>query len=97
MRARSEIGPNTGGNAIYPDGHIHRLHWPRRCAHVDRTDPNSLTGSEQPGRLGNPSSFGFGFVGGITDPRQILTLPGSGYFSFPDEWAACRHGRLFEL
>ena len=33
---------------------------------------------------------------GITDPRQILTLPGSGFFSFPDEWAPVlttnRHG-----
>ena len=37
---------------------------------------------EQPGAS---NTFG-GFGNSITDPRQILTLPGSGTFSFQDEW-----------
>ena len=40
-----------------------------------------MTFPEQPG-ASNPFG-GFGF---IFDPRQILTLPGSGEFSFQDEW-----------
>ncbi len=79
-QARSEIGPLPAGNAIYPTAD---LSLNGGVITETRTDPASLTNPiEMPGRdliLG-----GFSFVG---DPRQIVTLPGSGFFSFPDEWA----------
>jgi hypothetical protein len=77
--ARSEIGPLVAGNAIYPTvtqtlngGVLTQV----------RTDPATLTGVEIPGRS-------LDFAGAYTiiqDPRQIVTLPGSGFFNFQDEW-----------
>ena len=32
------------------------------------------------------SAFGGGSAFNSNDPRQIVTLPGSGFFSFPDQW-----------
>ena len=75
--ARSEIGPNAGANAVYPTVN---LALSGGVLTLTRTDPNTLTNPEEPGRIGE-------FAFAVTDPRQILTLPGSGYFSFPDEWA----------
>jgi large repetitive protein len=75
--ARSEIGPNAGANAVFPTVN---LVLSGGVVTLTRTDPNTLTFPEQPGRVGE-------FAFGVTDPRQILTLPGSGFFSFPDEWA----------
>ncbi|MHB1559808.1 MAG: S8 family serine peptidase, partial [Isosphaeraceae bacterium] len=87
---RSEIGPNAAGNAIYPgttytytNGQLIGI----------RTDPYTLPTSptqEYPGKSDPFGDFG-GFHGGNTlaggiDPRQIVTLPGSGQFSFPDQW-----------
>jgi hypothetical protein len=73
---RSEIGPNPSGDAVYPtvDQQLNDQ------AGI-RTDPNTVVAPEQPGRS-NP----FGGDGFITDPRQILTLPGSGDFGFFDEF-----------
>ncbi len=74
--ARSEIGPVSQANALYPavDQLLNSLVG-------NRTDPASLPPNEIPGR-----SNEFGGLGNVTDPRQIITLPGSGAFSFQDEW-----------
>ncbi len=77
--ARSEIGPLIAGNAIYPtttetlNGGV---------ITETRTDPATLTGVEMPGRS---LEFGGAYTD-IEDPRQIVTLPGSGFFAFADEW-----------
>ncbi len=86
---RSEIGPNAQGNAIFPTVD---LALSGGVATETRTDPNTLTYPEMPGRELTTGFFAgtagyFGFENEITDPRQIVTLPGSGFFSFPDEWA----------
>ncbi len=75
--ARSEIGPNSESNAIYPTVTLALVNG---VLTQTRTDPDALVYPEQPGRQG-----AFGFFD-TTDPRQILTLPGSGDFNFPDEW-----------
>jgi hypothetical protein len=77
--ARSEIGPLVAGNAIYPTT---TLTLSGGVLTENRTDPATLTGVEMPGR-------DLEFVGAysiIQDPRQIVTLPGSSFFAFPDEW-----------
>ncbi len=76
--ARSEIGPLPEANAIFP---AVDLTLNGGVVTETRTNPNAFPpfSSEEPGRLG-VDSFG------IEDPRQIVTLPGSGFFSFPDEW-----------
>ena len=76
--ARSEIGPLVSGNAIFP---AVSLLLSGGIATETRTDPTAFPpfSTEQPGRLG---ALAFG----VSDPRQIVTLPGSGFFSFPDEW-----------
>ncbi|AMV39418.1 Ig-like domain-containing protein [Planctomyces sp. SH-PL62] len=72
---RSEIGPNPAGNAVYP------IVTPPASglSYGPRTDPANLTGNQQAG-----ASNVRGGLGGIFDTRQILTLPGSGAYSFPD-------------
>ncbi len=76
--ARSEIGPIAGSNAIYPtvtttvNGGL---------VTQDRIDPTTLLFPALPGR----EAPGGGRTV-IDDPSEILTLPGSGFFSFPDEW-----------
>ena len=80
--ARSEIGPNAAGNAVYPTVD---LTLNGGVATETRTDAATLTFPEQPGRVGY-NSFINGSQYEPNDPRQILTLPGSGFFSFPDEW-----------
>jgi hypothetical protein len=78
-QARSEIGPLPAGNAIYPTVDISLN---GGVITETRTEPTTLTNpSEEPGR--DLFVGGFSFVG---DPRQIVTLPGSGFFSFPDEF-----------
>ena len=76
--ARSEIGPIAASNAIYPtvtttinNGLVTQI----------RTDPTTLIFPQVPGR---DDLFG-GFTE-IDDPSQIITLPGSGFFSFVDQW-----------
>ena len=81
--ARSEIGPNSSGNFVYPTVD---LTLNGGVATETRTDPATLTGPEQPGRI-TVSEDGLGSLFDIFDPRQILTLPGSGFFTFSDEWA----------
>jgi large repetitive protein len=85
---RSEIGPVAGGNAIYP-GTTLALAGGQVIG--TRTDPYTLPTGEVPGKsdlFGEYVGVGIGlfqeFLG--YDSRQIVTLPGSGYFSFPDEW-----------
>src|SRR5208337_3788968 len=78
--ARSEIGPIPGADAIYPT-----LDQLLSDEYGTRTDPSTVLYPETPGAY-NPyggfcSDFGY-----TTDPRQILTLPGSGTFEFQDEW-----------
>jgi hypothetical protein len=91
---RSEIGPLAGGNALYPDTDLSLSGGQVLGTH---TDPYTLPGLEVPGKTDVFGEFGdFFFTGTITtflnqdfelfDSRQIVTLPGSGYFSFPDEW-----------
>jgi hypothetical protein len=75
---RSEIGPLPAANAIYP---AVDLSLAGGVITETRTNPATLPLDEEPGR-DNPFG-GFGF---ISDPRQIVTLPGSGNFSFPDEF-----------
>ncbi len=74
--ARSEMGPLPEANAIYPA--LNQILTPLVG---NRTDPGTLPSNEVPGRS-NP----FGGFGLITDPRQIVTLPGGGSFGFQDEW-----------
>ncbi|MGP0067921.1 MAG: hypothetical protein ACLQGP_30550, partial [Isosphaeraceae bacterium] len=84
---RSEIGPLASGNAIYPSTN---LTLSGGQATGVRTDPTTLPSNEVPGKsdlTGEYANFfNFGFQIGSADSRQIVTLPGSGYFSFPDEW-----------
>ena len=75
--ARSEIGPNPAANAIYPTVTQSFTGNP----YGPRTDPSTLTGTQRPGAYNMQGGFGF-----ISDPRQILTLPGTGNFGFPDQW-----------
>ncbi len=85
---RSEIGPLAGGNAIYPGTDLTLANGQVTGT---RTNPAPLLpNNEVPGKSDLVGEFGgflinelfFGFV----DSRQIVTLPGSGYFSFPDQW-----------
>ncbi|OJW22580.1 MAG: hypothetical protein BGO49_00940 [Planctomycetales bacterium 71-10] len=74
---RSEIGPNPAGNAIYPTV----TQSTSGLNYGPRTDPATLTGNQLPG-----ASETFGGLEFITDPRQIVTLPGSGALGFNDLW-----------
>ena len=76
--SRSEIGPLPGGNAIFPTA---SLTLAGGVATLTRTDPTTVGLDEEPGR-----DVPFGGFEIVDDPRQIVTLPGSGFFSFPDEW-----------
>ncbi|MDR3620298.1 MAG: S8 family serine peptidase, partial [Paludisphaera borealis] len=75
--ARSEIGPNPAGDAVYPavtqpaDGSYYGT----------RTNPATLTPPLAPGASNVRGGFGQ-----VNDPRQILTLPGSNGFGFQDQW-----------
>jgi large repetitive protein len=76
--ARSEMGPLPQSNAIYPgtnqtfsNGEVIGI----------RTNFDTLPGEELPGGFDM-----FGYFGIYSDSRQLVTLPGSGYFSFDDEW-----------
>ena len=77
-QARSEIGPLAASNAIYPtvmttiNGGL---------VTQTRTDPTTLTFPAIPGRDEDAGGRSI-----ISDPSQILTLPGSGFFNFPDQW-----------
>jgi hypothetical protein len=89
--ARSEIGPNLAGNSIYPTITFQNTFGATGGTLIaDRTDPNSLSYPQEPGRDLGISDFAGEFFGGfegdISDPSQIVTLPGSGFFNFPDEW-----------
>jgi large repetitive protein len=76
--SRSEIGPLPAGNAIFPTATLQLL---AGVATLIRTDPDTVDFPQEPGR-----DIPFGYEQTIVDPRQIVTLPGSGFFSFPDEW-----------
>ncbi len=84
---RSEIGPLGSGNALYP---ATNLALAGGQAIGTRTDPTALPIGEVPGKSDLVGEFGgfngFGINGNLFDSRQIVTLPGSGYFSFPDQW-----------
>src|SRR5208282_3524756 len=80
--ARSEIGPIPGADAIYPT--VDQL---LSDEYGTRTDPATVLPPEEPGASNVRGGFG-----GITDPRQILTLPGSGELSFQDEWVPALPG-----
>ena len=83
-------GPTLKENAIFPTVN---LTLNGGVATETRTNPNSLTAPEMPGRdLISELNFDFFEFDEITDPRQIVTLPGSGFFSFPDEWAPALSG-----
>jgi hypothetical protein len=77
-QARSEIGPLPAGNAIFPTVNV-TLNG--GVLTEVRTDPATLSPTEMPGRSLDLGGFSF-----VNDPRQIVTLPGSGFFNFPDEW-----------
>jgi hypothetical protein len=84
---RSEIGPIAGGNAIYPGTNL-TLSGGQVVG--TRTNPSTLPGAEVPGKSDLFGEFG-GFLFnelffGNYDSRQIVTLPGSGFFTFPDQW-----------
>jgi hypothetical protein len=76
--SRSEIGPLPAGNAIFPTT---SLQLAGGVATQIRTDPATVVFPQIPGR-----DVPFGGFLLINDPRQIVTLPGSGFFNFPDEW-----------
>ena len=84
---RSEIGPIAGGNAIYTGTDL-TLTGGQVVG--TRTNPNNLPVNEVPGKSDLFGEFG-GFIFnelffGFYDSRQIVTLPGTGFFSYPDEW-----------
>jgi large repetitive protein len=76
--SRSEIGPLPAGNAIFPTA---SLSLNGGVVTMIRTDPNALPPNEQPGR-----DIPFGGFEFVTDSRQLVTLPGSSFFDFPDQW-----------
>ncbi len=78
--ARSEIGPDAAGDAIFPT--VNQVLDPTGGI---RTDPNSLTPPATPGRS---NAFGGIATNSITDPRQQVTLPGSPGATFDNEWVA---------
>jgi len=75
---RSEIGPLPAANAIYPPVNVSLA---GGVITETPTNPATLPFNEEPGRANSNGGFG-----GIIDPRDIVTLPGSGFFSFPDEF-----------
>ncbi len=77
-QARSEIGPVAASNVIYPTVSTTISNG---VVTLTRTDPATLNFPQEPGRDSIDGGFAF-----IEDPSQILTLPGSGIFSFPDQW-----------
>ncbi len=64
--ARSEIGPTAIANAIFP-----AVTQVLNTTGGIRTDPNSLPSNEIPG-ASNP----YGGIGTVTDPRDLVQLPG---------------------
>ena len=74
--ARSEIGPLPSGDMIFPT-----VNQQLNSIGGIRTDPTTLPFGETPGRSNICGGFGF-----ETDPRKIVTLPGSGSYAFQDEW-----------
>ncbi|SIO62070.1 Subtilase family protein [Singulisphaera sp. GP187] len=84
--SRSEIGPLSAGDAIFPTVTQVTVQGPNGIAPTSvsiRTDPNSLTFPATPGRS-NPSG-GNAF---IQDPRKLVLLPGRSFQSrkFFDQW-----------
>jgi len=77
--ARSEIGPLPAANAIYPT--VNEQISGQTVTGL-RTDPTTVSYPEEPGRYNIDGGFAQ-----ISDPRQLVTLPGSGNYSFSDEWA----------
>ncbi len=75
---RSEIGPLPSGNAIYPAVDVSLN---GGVITETPTNPNTLPFNEIPGRSNAFGGFGF-----VEDPRDLVTLVGSGFFSFPDEF-----------
>ena len=75
--ARSEIGPLPAGDTIFPTvnqlAQQHRRH-PHR---PDDACPSARARAAATSSAASASSH---------DPRKIVTLPGSGSFSFQDEW-----------
>ena len=87
---RSEIGPLAQGNALYPG-----ISYPTSGTDLTgtRINPANIPLQDVPGRADVFGEFGgFFFFSqnqiylGLYDSRQIVTLPGSGYFNFPDQW-----------
>ncbi len=72
------MGPLPQSNAIYPTTNLTFVNGE---VIGNRTNPDTLPGDEVPGR-----SDLFGYEGFYLDSRQIVTLPGSGFFGFADEW-----------
>jgi hypothetical protein len=82
---RSEIGPLPAGDALYPtvNQQLNPISLTGTNVSGIRTDPSTLTPPETPGR-----SNAFGGNAIITDPRKIVTLPGTPGRGFDDEWVA---------
>ncbi len=84
---RSEIGPLASGNAIYTGTNLTLANGQ---VIGTRTNSQLLPTGEVPGKSDPFGEFGFGFFFGQNDegfdPRQIVTLPGSGLFGYPDQW-----------
>ncbi len=87
---RSEIGPVAGGNAIYSGTDLGVTNGELIGT---RTNPATLPIGEYPGKDDPFGEFGdfFEFTQftenlGFYDSRQIVTLPGSGEFTYPDQW-----------
>ncbi len=88
---RSEIGPLAGGNAIYSGLGLGVTNGELIGT---RTNPATLPTGEFPGKDDPFGEFGdfFEFTQflnndlGFYDSRQIVTLPGTGEFTYPDQW-----------
>ncbi len=76
---RSEIGPNDLGNALYPGVNISLT---GGQIVETRTNPANLPAGEVPGQSNLFGIYGGGSGNGY-DSRQIVTLPGTNFFSFP--------------
>ena len=79
-RPAARSGRSPAANAIYPDRRPSRS--TAGSSSRTRTDPATLPFP----RDARPRQSRSAASARIDDPSQIVTLPGSGFFSFPDEW-----------
>ena len=82
-RPVAKSGPLRPGNMIYPTATSSITRHRRDHSH----DPHRPDDAHRPTGAGTRRHLSLRrALTAISDPSQIVTLPGSGFFSFPDEW-----------